>query len=757
MYFPNKIFIGIGQKGEKMFLPTTKEEMKQRGWDVLDVILISGDTYIDAPQNGIAVIGRVLEDAGYRVGIIAQPDISEGNSDIARLGEPRLFWGVSAGALDSMVANFTSGQKRRQKDDLTPGVTNHFRPDRATIVYSNEIRKHFKDTAPIVLGGVEASLRRLPHYDVWQDKIRNSVLFDSKADYLIYGMGEKPILELAEALSQEKSVKDIRGLCYIDTEMRSDFIILPSFEEIKSDKEAFTKMFKVFYRESRPEGSGLSIQVDNRYLMMNPPALPMSSEELDHVNELPYERAVHPYYLKMGEVRSLNTIQFSINTHRGCFGECSFCAIAVHEGKTVQSRSEDSVVREAEKLARHPDFKGMISLSAPTINMYQAECRQFENHCKNGKCLMPKLCANLKLSHHRLMELLKKLRKIEGVTKVNAGSGLRFDMLCQDEEWGEHFTKYITKYHVGGQLKIAPEHSVPRVLELMGKPKDSAHWLLDFKKLFDKASEDSALQQYLTYYFIAGHPGSTAEDMQSARNFSKKHLGILPKQTQIFTPTPSTISTLMYYTGKDLDGNEIFVEKKLSGLMEQKGILVDREDKKQFSSENNYRDRKSSYHGGEKKRNYRDSNNRSSGRNHSHRDGEPSFNRDENSENKKYTEKRKNYKRSKDGNRINDHTGGGRKGYYERMEKKQGKRNENQTENSEKKSSSYEHKKNFSKKNFSKSSGKNFKSTNSNSENRNSENRNTKNSEKKKNGFRGQQYQKKSGTYFKKNREENKE
>lgn len=375
-----------------MFLPTTLEEMKKIGWQCLDIILVTGDTYIDSPHIGVAVIGHVLAGAGYRVGIIAQPDAKNGE-DITRLGEPRLFWGVTAGSVDSMVANYTALKKRRHSDDFTPGGENTRRPDRATIAYANLIRRHFKNTKPLVLGGIEASLRRTAHYDYWDNAVRRSLLFDSKADILVYGMGEKAVLEIARRLEEKENIQDIRGICYSSKEPKEGYILLPSYEDVKKDKSKFTEMFRLFYANNDPlTAQGLCQQQDSRYLIQNPPAYRLSEKELDAIYDLPFERDVHPHYKKQGEVRALDTIKFSITTHRGCYGECNFCSITVHQGKTISSRSAASILREAKALTQLAGFKGYIAdVGGPTANMYGIECdkKLHKGSCKDKRCLYP--------------------------------------------------------------------------------------------------------------------------------------------------------------------------------------------------------------------------------------------------------------------------------------------------------------------------------------------------------------------------------
>ena len=560
-----------------MFLPTTREEINQLGWDDIDVILITGDGYIDSPYVGVAVIGKVLLNAGFRVGIIAQPDVTS-NRDVCRLGEPRLFWGVTGGCIDSMVANRTATGRKRKRDDFTPGGANNRRPDRAVIVYSNLIRSHFKGARPIVLGGIEASLRRIAHYDFWSDKIRRSILFDAKADYLLYGMADRAVIELAACIKEGRKPQDIRGLCYISREIPESCLELPSFQASAKDKDAFTRMFHIFYHHNDPvTASPLAQKQDTRYLIQNPPARYLSAPELDAVHELGYERDLHPFYRRHGDVKALETIRFSIATHRGCYGECSFCAIAVHEGRTVRWRTKRSILAEARQIASHPLFKGTIQdVGGPTANMYGFECSRKEEDgcCPKKRCLFPDVCASLTIDHGKQISLLRELRAIQGVRKVVVASGIRHDMVLADKKNGTRYLREVVRHHVSGQMKIAPEHSEERVLEKMGKP--GRDILLTFKDLFYRLTKKEGRKQFLTYYMIAAHPGCTDNDMARLRSFALKELRTLPEQVQVFTPAPSTYSTLMYWTERDpFTGKPCFVEKTFRGRERQKRILRD--------------------------------------------------------------------------------------------------------------------------------------------------------------------------------------
>ncbi len=561
-----------------MFLPTTREEMQALGWRQFDIILVSGDTYIDSPFIGVATIGHILADAGFRVGIIAQPDVRS-DTDIGRLGEPRLFWGISGGSVDSMVANYTASGKRRKSDDFTPGGSNDRRPDRAVIFYCNLIRRYFKNTVPLVLGGIEASLRRVAHYDFWSTSIRRSILLDAKADFLLYGMADRSVLQFAAALQNGSSPTEIPGLCYLAKEPKrtDDDCLLPAWEEVKEGGEAFSEMFAAFYRNSDAvTGKRLLQKHGTRYLVQNPPPPPLSEPEVDAVYNLPYERRLHPFYASSGKVKALETIRFSITTHRGCYGECNFCAIAVHQGRTIQSRSASSILAEAEAMTRHQEFKGIISdVGGATANMYGIECEKKLRHgaCRERRCLFPQPCRKLPVNHRRQRQLLAALKALPGVRHVFVASGVRYDLVLHDKQEGKAYLADLVTSHISGQMKVAPEHSEPEILDLMGKPKISP--LLRFRALFEQLVEKAGKRIFLTYYFIAAHPGCKLEDMHRCREFVGRELHIRPEQVQIFTPTPSTWSTLMYCTGKAPDsGNRLFVEKDRSARERQKAVLT---------------------------------------------------------------------------------------------------------------------------------------------------------------------------------------
>lgn len=541
-------------------------------------MLVSGDSYIDSPFIGAAVIGKALAQAGFKVGIIAQPDLNTPD-DITRLGKPRLFWGVTGGCVDSMVANYTASRKKRRTDDYTPGGVNDRRPDRAVIAYSNLIRRHFKNTVPIVLGGIEASLRRVTHYDFWSNALRRPILFDAKATYLLYGMAESSVVELANCLHSGGDPTSLRGLSYISNHAPEGYLQLPAHEEAAADKMAFIELFHMFYQNNDPvSASGLCQRVGDRMLVQNPPAPYPDQAGMDAIHAQPYELDQHPYYARQGAVRALETIRFAISTHRGCYGECNFCAIAVHEGRTVRWRSEQSILAEAERIAAHPDFKGYIQdVGGPTANMYGFECAKKLKlgSCPDRRCLYPEICPALKIDHSRQVSLLRKIRKIPGVKKAFVASGIRYDMVLKDKAHGREYLKEIVDFHVSGQLKVAPEHTDDAVLRRMGKP--GARSLLEFKQMFDELNREAGRNQFLTYYLIAAYPGCSDAEMRQLRQFAGEKLHIHPEQVQIFTPTPSTYGSLMYYTEMDPFTLEpLFIEKDPVRKERQKQIVVDK-------------------------------------------------------------------------------------------------------------------------------------------------------------------------------------
>ena len=565
---------------EKDFLPTTREEMQQRGWDYCDVILVSGDSYIDSPFIGVAMVGRMLERMGYRVGMIGQPDVKS-SDDIMRLGEPRLYWGVSGGSVDSMVSNYTATKKFRNSDDYTPGGKNNKRPDRALSVYCNLIRRYFKNTVPLVLGGIEASLRRTSHYDYWSNKMKKPILFDSKADIMVYGMGEIAIEQLTKAIEEGRDYRDIRGICYISKEAKEEYIQLPSHQECIDTPEKYIDLFDDFYDNNDPiSARGLCQPVDTRFLIQNPPCDYLDEDEMDANSNLPFTREQHPYYEKMGKVKCLETIKFSIMTHHGCWGECNFCAIGVHQGRTIRTRSEKNILAEAKDFNKYKDYKGIISdVGGPTANMYGYECNKKLKlgTCDHQRCVDSKhLCSSMKVDHSRNIDLLRQIRDVEGVRKAFIASGIRYDFITEDKKHGYSYLKELVKHHISGQMKVAPEHTQQHVLDLMGKP--GKQTLIDFKKLYDKLNKEEGKQQFLTYYLIAAHPGCEEKDMHELKRFTRDELQMNPEQAQVFTPTPSTYSAVMYYTEMDpVTRKKIFVEKDTKRKEKQKQIVVAKE------------------------------------------------------------------------------------------------------------------------------------------------------------------------------------
>jgi len=577
--FPTQQQLHLKSEFTGHFLPSTPQELRQLGWDRLDVILVSGDAYIDSPFVGTAVVGRVLEAAGFRVGIIAQPDLH--SDDIRRLGEPRLFWGVSGGCVDSMVANYTASKRKRRQDDYTPGGLHTRRPDRAVLAYANLIRANFKQTCPLVLGGIEASLRRIAHYDCWSNAVRRSILFDAKADFLLYGMAERSVVELACCLRDGRDPRQIRGLCHISKERPAEHLALPAFSEVagaaQGQKRAFTRMFRMFYENNDAlTAQGLAQLHGDRWLIQNPPQPPLRQEELDRVHSFEYQLDPHPFDCQRGTVRALETIRFSLATHRGCYGECNFCAIAVHQGRTVTCRSQKSIVEEARRLTAHPDFKGRIhDVGGPTANMYGIECRKklAQGCCADRRCLCPEICKNMVIDHGGQVRLLEELRSLPGVKQAVVSSGIRYDLILADRNNGLNYLRQVVRHHVSGQMKVAPEHCQPQVLACMGKPGRES--LLRFRELFNRLSKEEGLPQFLTYYIIAAHPGCTQADMLALRDFARKELKVLPKQVQIFTPTPSTWSTVMWWTGENpFAGGTCFVEKDARRQERQKEALT---------------------------------------------------------------------------------------------------------------------------------------------------------------------------------------
>lgn len=539
---------------ERGFLPVTKEEMLLRGVERPDFVYVTGDAYVDHPSFGHAIISRVLESRGYSVGMIPQPDWKDDKS-ICVFGEPRLGFLVSAGNMDSMVNHYSVSKKRRDTDAFTPGGAMGRRPDYATIAYCNLIRKTYKKT-PVIIGGIEASLRRLSHYDYWSNKMRRSILLDSGADLISYGMGERSVVEIAEALDGGIAIEDITfidGTVY-KTRKREDIydaIELPHFEEVRSDKRSYAKSFYIQYCNTDPFcGKRLFETYDETlFVVQNPPAKPLSQSEMDSVYALPYMRTYHPSYEKDGGVPAIEEVRFSLISSRGCFGGCNFCALTFHQGRIIQSRSHESILNEVEKLVWEPDFKGYIhDVGGPTANFRQPSCEKQEKSgaCPKKQCLFPKPCKNLRIGHQDYLSLLQKLREIPNVKKVFIRSGIRYDYLIYDED--QSFLRELCEYHVSGQLKVAPEHISNAVLEKMGKP--SAEVYRRFAKAYEKMNERLGKKQYLVPYLMSSHPGSSLKEAVELAEFLRD-LGYMPQQVQDFYPTPSTISTCMYYTELD--------------------------------------------------------------------------------------------------------------------------------------------------------------------------------------------------------------
>ena len=539
---------------ENRFLPVCRKDMEDRGWEQVDFVYVIGDAYVDHPSFGHAIISRLLESRGYRVGIISQPDWRDPES-IAIYGEPRLAFLVSAGNMDSMVNHYSVSKKRRKTDAYTPGGVMGKRPDHACTVYGNLIRQTYKKT-PVILGGIEASLRRLAHYDYWSDSLKRSVLLDSGADMISYGMGERSIAEIADALDAGIPVEE---LTYIDgtavkvksLESVYDAEILPSFEELKNDKREYAKSFYTQYLNTDPFTGKRLVEPysDHLYVVQNPPAKPLTETEMDDVYGLPYMRTYHPSYEEAGGVPAISEIRFSLTSSRGCFGGCSFCALTFHQGRIVQVRSHDSLIKEAEKITKEKEFKGYIhDVGGPTANFRHPSCKKQMTHgvCSNRQCLFPTPCPNLDADHSDYVKLLKKLRKIPGVKKVFIRSGIRFDYLLADKK--NDFLRELCEYHVSGQLKVAPEHVAAPVLSLMGKPEHRVYE--EFTRQFDRMNHRIGKEQYLVPYLMSSHPGSGLKEAVELAEYCRD-LGYMPEQVQDFYPTPSTLSTCMYYT--DLD------------------------------------------------------------------------------------------------------------------------------------------------------------------------------------------------------------
>ena len=536
------------------FLPITREEMKERGWDQVDFVYVSGDAYVDHPSFGHAIITRLLESRGYRVGIIAQPDWRKPES-VQVFGEPRLGFLVSAGNMDSMVNHYSVSKKRRKTDAYTPGGEMGKRPDYACVVYGNLIRQTYKKT-PIILGGIEASLRRMAHYDYWSDKLKRSVLLDSGADVISYGMGEHSIVELAEALDAGIPVEDITYIAGTVVKAKSldsiyDAEILPSFEDLKADKMNYARSFYTQYLNTDAFNGKRLVEPysEHLYVVQNPPATPLTQMEMEDVYSLPYQRTYHPSYQVKGGVPAIKEIKFSLISNRGCFGGCSFCALTFHQGRIVQVRSHESLIEEAKEITKDKDFKGYIhDVGGPTANFRHPSCKKQMEHgvCKTRQCLFPSPCKNLDADHRDYVSLLRKLRDIPKVKKVFIRSGIRFDYLLADKK--QEFLRELCEYHVSGQLKVAPEHVAGPVLSLMGKPEHKVYE--EFTRQFYKMNERIGKEQYLVPYLMSSHPGSTLKEAVELAEYCRD-LGYMPEQVQDFYPTPSTLSTCMYYTGVD--------------------------------------------------------------------------------------------------------------------------------------------------------------------------------------------------------------
>lgn len=535
------------------FLPINKEDMIERGWEQLDFVLISGDAYVDHPSFGTAVIGRVLESRGYKVGIIAQPEW-ENNEAFKVLGKPKLGFLITSGNIDSMVNHYTAAKKKRSDDLYSPGGKGGYRPDRATIVYSTKIKELYSDV-PIILGGLEASLRRFAHYDYWSNKVRRSILLDSKADLIVYGMGERQIIEIAEALESgipAKEITFIRGTVYKtkDKERAYQALFLPHYDEILESKKKYAESFMLQYNNMDSiVGKPLVESYKNYYIVQNPPPEPMPQMELDDVYALPYMRTYHPIYEKMGGIPAIKEVKFSLISNRGCFGNCSFCAITFHQGRVVQPRSHRSILAEAKQIVWDPDFKGYIhDVGGPTANFRHAACEKQVKHgvCVDRQCLYPKPCKQLKIDHKDYLKLLRNLRQLPNVKKVFIRSGLRYDYLIHDNN--DEFFRELVEHHISGQLKVAPEHVSPKVLEKMGKPQREIYD--KFTKKYHKINEDLGMKQFLVPYLMSSHPGS---DLKEAIDLAEyiRDLGHMPEQVQDFYPTPGTLSTCMYHTELD--------------------------------------------------------------------------------------------------------------------------------------------------------------------------------------------------------------
>lgn len=557
------------------FLPVTREELEARGVWQPDFVYVCGDAYVDHPSFGAAMITRLLESRGYSVGMISQPDWKKKES-IAVFGEPRLAFLVSAGNMDSMVNHYTVAKKHRKQDAYSPGGQMGLRPDRAVTVYSNLIRQTYKDT-PVILGGIEASLRRLAHYDYWADALKRSVLLDAGADMISYGMGERSILEIAEALDKGipiHSVTFVAGTVYKAKEPPKNSVVLPSFEALLQKKEVYGESFRIQYKNTDPfTGKVLAESYGTRgYVVQNPPAKPLTQKEIDEVYELPYTRTCHPMYEKQGKIPAIEEIKFSITSNRGCFGGCNFCALAFHQGRIVQTRSHASMLKEAESLKQEPDFKGYIhDVGGPTADFRYPSCKKqmSKGICTNRQCLFPKPCKNLEADHEDYLEILRKLRRLPGIKKVFIRSGIRFDYVNADKS--PAFLEELAAHHVSGQLRVAPEHVSDKVLYYMGKPEHKVY--KEFLRKFEKANEKAGKKQFAVPYLMSSHPGCTMEEAVKLAEYVRD-MGFMPEQVQDFYPTPSTMSTCMYYTGMDpRTGEKVYVPKDPREKAMQRALL----------------------------------------------------------------------------------------------------------------------------------------------------------------------------------------
>jgi uncharacterized radical SAM protein YgiQ len=558
------------------FLPISKNDMAELGWEKLDFIIVSGDAYVDHPSFGHAVISRVLVDSGYKIGIIAQPDWKSVEA-FKVLGRPKYGFIISPGNIDSMVNHYSVSKKRRKVDSFSPGGKMGLRPDRCTIVYANMIRQAYKKTS-IIIGGIENSLRRFAHYDYWQDKVRRSILFDSEADILIYGMGEKQIVEIADYMKsgiELKYIHHVPGTCYLTESLDNvmDYIEVSSYEKVAEDKLEYAKSFKVLYEEQDPiRGKTIVQKHKKQYLVQNPPMMPLTREEFDRVYDLGYQKNYHPIYEKQGGVPAIREVKHSIISQRGCFGSCSFCALTFHQGRIITSRSQDSIVNEATQITKMDDFKGYINdVGGPTANFRQPSCKKQLKYgtCKHKQCLFPEPCEHLDVDHTEFLQLLGKIRTISGIKKVFIRSGLRYDYIMADKN--KNFMKELCTHHVSGQLKVAPEHIDHRVLKHMGKPGGKIY--KNFVSDFYCVNKEIGKEQYIVPYLMSSHPGSTLESAIVLAEYLRD-IKYTPEQVQDFYPTPGTLSTTMYHTGLDpLTMKPVYVPKSYKEKQMQRALL----------------------------------------------------------------------------------------------------------------------------------------------------------------------------------------